>query len=394
MVRIAEIAGIRMPTVRMRLVEFINPQAAHLGRFVRPLAPVALIVRAAIPICAVQAFHQCGWQGSRRQQHTRAQQPGPMHQARERGEISHVEIIGFVEHQIARHQPQHGRDLAAAAQAFGGGREVVDGADQQRRGQQRAGLGITGEAHEQWVLVIALEQHLPAFIEQVLAGSRAGGFGLCFVIREQVAAGRAAYFDGELGIVEVQVVLKAAPGLQSQRTQAHGEGTAQARFGVGQRVHDAGVAQRFAAAGGGHIHDECAVLLRPLAHAGTQICRLVLPLKTQIVSALHQGAVVRQCRQRAHQAWQGACDDGGMGLHAQQVLVQRLVAHVFASSVGCRVGEQFGGGLQIRRPLRHFFVAQRAVRVFGVLQAVAGVMVVGQHEAEPCHMRGERVAGP
>ena len=60
--------------------------------------------------------------------------------------------------------------LLHAAQAFRCWREVVDGADQQRRGQQRTGLGVTGQAHQQGVLVVAFKQHLPAFVQQVLLG--------------------------------------------------------------------------------------------------------------------------------------------------------------------------------------------------------------------------------
>ena len=57
-----------------------------------------------------------------------------MHQAGQRRQVVDVEIVGLIEHQVTAHQPQHGRNLAAAAFAFGGGRQMVDGADQQRRG--------------------------------------------------------------------------------------------------------------------------------------------------------------------------------------------------------------------------------------------------------------------
>ena len=67
---------------------------------------------------------------------------------------------------VAGHEPQHGRDLAAAAQALGGGRQVVYGASQHGRGNQRANLGIVGQTLQQRMPVVAFEQNLPAFIEQ------------------------------------------------------------------------------------------------------------------------------------------------------------------------------------------------------------------------------------
>ena len=116
-------------------------------------------------------------QGGRGQQHARAQQSRPMHKPRQRGQVGHVEIVRLVQHQVAGHEPQHGRDLAAAAQALGGGRQVVYGASQHGRGNQRANLGIVGQTLQQRMPVVAFEQNLPAFIEQRLARGRARRLG-------------------------------------------------------------------------------------------------------------------------------------------------------------------------------------------------------------------------
>ena len=59
-----------------------------------------------------------------------------MNEAGEGREIVDVEVVGFVEHQVAAHQAQHGCDLPATALALGGRDQVIDGADEQRCGEQ------------------------------------------------------------------------------------------------------------------------------------------------------------------------------------------------------------------------------------------------------------------
>ena len=59
-----------------------------------------------------------------------------MNQAGEGREIVDVEVVRLVEDQVAAHQPQHRGDLAAAALALGSRDQVVDGADEQRCGEQ------------------------------------------------------------------------------------------------------------------------------------------------------------------------------------------------------------------------------------------------------------------
>ena len=244
-----------------------------------------------------------------------------MHQPGEGGQVGHVEIVRLVQHQIAGEQAQHGRDLAAPAQAFGGGGEVVHGADQQGRGNERAGFGVVGQALQQRVLVVALKQHGACFVQQRLAGGRAGGLGLLLPVVKQRPAGRTADLDGQLLVVQLQVVLEHAPGLQRERAQPHGKGAAQAGGWVGQRVHHPGVAQRLAAAGRGHVDDERALLRRTGAHAGGQLGGLVLPGKARVGAAFFEGLVVLERGQAVREAGQGACHQRGVGLHTQQVFI-------------------------------------------------------------------------
>ena len=55
-----------------------------------------------------------------------------MHQPGEGGQVGHVKVVGLVQHQVAGQQAQHGRNLAATAQAFGGGGEAAKGFDDVR----------------------------------------------------------------------------------------------------------------------------------------------------------------------------------------------------------------------------------------------------------------------
>ena len=88
-----------------------------------------------------------------------------MHQPCQCWQVGHVEIVGLVEHQVARHQPQHRRDLATAAQAFGGRGEMVHRADQQRCDKEAPYLGVIAQALQQGVLFAAFIEHGPAFIQ-------------------------------------------------------------------------------------------------------------------------------------------------------------------------------------------------------------------------------------
>jgi uncharacterized protein YcfJ len=124
-----------------------------------------------------------------------------MHQPGEGGQVGHVEVVGLVQHQVARQQAQHGRDLAAAAQAFGGGGEVIHGADQQRRGNQRRTCTSSVRRCSKGCWSLPSNSTLPAS-SAGLAGGRAAGFGLLLPVFEQRAAGGAAHLDGELLVVQ------------------------------------------------------------------------------------------------------------------------------------------------------------------------------------------------
>ena len=312
-----------------------------------------------------------------------------MHQAGEGGQVGHIKVVGLVQHQVAGQQAQHGRNLAATAQAFGGGGEVVYGADQQGRGNEGVGFGVVGQALQQRVLAVAFVEHGACFVQQCLAGCGAGGFGLLLPVFKQRPAGRTADLDGQLLVAQLQVVLEHAPGLQRERAQPHGKGAAQAGARVGQRIHDAGIAQCFAAAGGGHVDDECATVRCAGAHAGGQVGGFVLPGKARVGASFFEGLVVFERGQAAGEAGQGARHQRGMGLYAQQVLVQRLIekwalalihqarAAIILIVIAARVGVQ-----------RVVFAEVRGAccRV-----GEAGVVVVGQHEAQARNVHGKGV---
>ena len=154
-VRLAEGGPVR--TLLWGLVELVDPQAKDVHRLAGSLAAVALVHGTPGAVGQKQPFHQRRGQRGRGQQHPAAQQARPMHQPGEGGQVGHVEIVGLVQHQIAGQQAQHGGDLAAPAQAFGGRGEVVHGAHQQGCGNQRAGFGVVGQALQQRVLVVALK---------------------------------------------------------------------------------------------------------------------------------------------------------------------------------------------------------------------------------------------
>ena len=197
---------LRVGAILLLLMKLVHPQAANGGGLAGPLAAMTLIHLASGAIGQEQSLDQRRRQGGRGQQHARAQQSRPMHKPRQRGQVGHVEIVRLVQHQVAGHEPQHGRDLAAAAQALGGGRQVVYGASQHGRGNQRANLGIVGQTLQQRMPVVAFEQNLPAFIEQRLARGRARRLGPGFPVFEQGAAGGAADLDGQLLIAQAQIL--------------------------------------------------------------------------------------------------------------------------------------------------------------------------------------------
>ena len=369
--------------VALRLMKLVDPCAADFGRSgvaFRTRATVALKVPAAIAIGIEQATHQGRRQGRRRQQYARTQQAGPMHEAGQRRQVVDVEIVRLVEHEVAAHQAQHRCDLAPAALAFGRGRQVVDGANEHRRGQQCAHLRVVHDPPQQRVgVVIAFEDDVtvPFVQKQRLPRRRAGAFGFAFVMLEQRPAGRAADADRQIVVAEIQQISKGAAGLQREGSQPHRKSAAHAALGVGQGVHDAGVCECLAAAGGGHVDDECTTPVRALAHSRCGLGGFVLPAKALVVRALAQAFVARQARQMFIEAGQRMRDFAAVLRDAEQVLVERLIQ---------RAGGTVGVGMQ-RVAGRNFDAARVAL-------TEARVVVVGQHQTKARDMHHVRVAEP
>ena len=143
--RVRSFKDVGLVAFDLGLPKFVQPGAADRRRCLGSAGlfpPVALEVLTPIAVGLEQALHQRGRQRRRRQQHPRAEQAGPVHQSGQRGQIGQVEVVGFVQHQVAAEQAQHRGDLAAAALAFSRGGQVVNGADQQRGADQRAHLRV------------------------------------------------------------------------------------------------------------------------------------------------------------------------------------------------------------------------------------------------------------
>jgi hypothetical protein len=92
-----------------------------------------------------------------------------MHQTSQRRQIGQIEVVGFVQNQIAAHQTQHRRNLPTAALTLGGRGQMVDGANQQRGQQQRTDLRISHRAAQHGMLIdLAFVQHMGIFVQQRL----------------------------------------------------------------------------------------------------------------------------------------------------------------------------------------------------------------------------------
>ena len=371
----------RIAAVGDGLAELVEPQTADRGRApgrTGLLATVALELQAPVPVGLEQTLHQ-GWrQRGRRQQHPCAQHPGPVHQPGQCGQVVDVEVIGLVQHQIAAHQTQHRRDLPAAPLALGGGHQMVDGAHQQRRQQHRTHRRITHRALQQRMGIdVALEADVAALlVEQRLRGCGTTGLRLLRVVVEQFTAGTAAHADGQILVAQIQQIPEGPAGLQRQGTQPQREGTAHAAFRIGQRVHHAGVGQRLATAGRGHVDDEGPLPLRALAHAGGQFGGLVLPAETLIGRAATQPLVTRQPGQMLLEARQRPRHLAAMLRHTEQMLVERLVELARPAGVG------------VQR------VAGRHLDTPRIIALEAGIVVIGQHQAQARQMHHVRIGEP
>ena len=168
-------------------VEFVRPQTGNIERRSRVDARTAIapVMHASRAIGEKHTFHQRRRQRRRRDQNTRAEQAGPVHQARQRRQVGQVEIIEFVQHKIAAHEAQHRCDLPTGALAFRGRHQVVNRADKHRRGKQRTDSRIVHRLAEQAMLGIGtFVKNVPVLVDQRLRRSRATRFGFIEVILE------------------------------------------------------------------------------------------------------------------------------------------------------------------------------------------------------------------
>ena len=360
--------------------EFVEPGAAHVQR--RAGAPaVALEFGPAGGVGEVQALHQCRWQGRRGQQHPAAEQAGPMYEAGEGREVGDVEVVGLVQHQVGRHEPQHWQDLVAAPGAFAGGHQVVDGAYEHRGVEQAGGLGVPAlravlqPALEGAVLEAALVADVVVFGEELtcrfapLAGQVTGA-GL--VVRMQCPGGGAAHQHGEIFGAEPEAFAVGVAGLQGEGAQPQGHREARPQPRVGEAVEDAGVGEGLAAAGRGQVDAEEAVVDGLFAQALGQVEGRVLPAEGAR-AAFAEALVAGDSRQAEVEARERLHETAGIHADADQMLVETLVELRCAVRGAGRVG-----------------VGRLAAAFDGVaVTAVAGlgrVVVVGQHQREPGEM--------
>ena len=362
--------------------ELIDPQTGHLlhaGLTGTPRTMVARPLLPALPVGLEHAFDQRRRQGGRRDQQASAQQSDPVHQPRQGGHVVQVEIVEFVEHHVAAEQAQHGRDLVPRTLGLGGRHEVVDGADQHGRGQQVANAPVLqGDAQQPVVpreFVGALIEDFGIRIDQALGGGRPGALGLLFVVLEQGPAGCTADAHGQIFVTQAQIVPVAAPGLQGQGAQPQGKGAAHAFLRVSERMHDAGIGQRFAAAGGSHVDAESPAQTSGLPQARCPVGGQILPVEPPCPTAPTQQRAA-QMAQIAGKVRQRMADASRITGHAQQVLVEGLVEP--SLSIGVRMGtaacvalEPLGG-----RPLQ------------------TRIVMVCQHERQPGQMHDIGVVEP
>src|SRR5690606_16163235 len=119
------------------------------------------------------------------------------------------------------HQAQHGRNLSATASPFGGGNQMIDGADQNRCGNQITNIWILIQPPQNRVSIkVAIESDVSILLHQALGRGRSCALSLLFIVLEQRPAGAAAHSYRQLIFTEVKALTIGLPGLQSQGTQA------------------------------------------------------------------------------------------------------------------------------------------------------------------------------
>ncbi len=139
----------------------------------------------------------------------------------------------------------------AAAQAFAGRHQVVDGAGQDRRADQFVRCRIPFQPALQWAIgQCALIVDMQVVGQQRLGRLTAALRGRAGLRRlEQLAHSRTANHHRQIVLTQPEALAVYLPGLQGQGAQAEGDAETRAALRVGQSVQDATIGQCLAAAG-------------------------------------------------------------------------------------------------------------------------------------------------
>ena len=191
-----------------------------------------------------------------------------------------------------------------------------------------------------------------AFHHIAICHKRCQGAAALFLLRvwrpvfllpqKQFAAGGSTHQHCQLCIAEAKVFPKACPCLQGQHPQAESDGEPGPMLCIGKSIDNAGIADGFAAAGGGHIDAEKSLFSAGLPQRESQLVGLVLPGKARNSGRFNQSIVLCQGRQVSGKRGQKAGKMGGAVGHTQQMLIQILFdQHLALMAAG--VGNQFRG---------------------------------------------------
>ena len=345
-----------IPVLTGGTTELIEPRTNHPRHGGPHSSAIGLKRRASGEIRREQALHQSGRQGCRRQQHTTAQQPGPVSQTRQRRQVFHAEVIDLVQYQVAGQQAQHRRDLMAAARRFDCWHQVIDGAHQHGRFDQFLRIAVAmarAVAVREPIAQRAFGQHTVvdhiAIVGQQFCGRFAAFSGdglrhrlayfclLLLLALEQLPHGHTAHHDGERIVVQLDPLAKGHAGLQREGAQAQCHGETRTPRRVCQPIQDAAVAQCFARARGGHVDAEKSLHPAFPGHGHRQIERLVLPGKCGVGGALGKAFGACQAGQVFLKSGQHLHDAVRALLDADQMLVEALFEPPLTVGVGIDV---------------------------------------------------------